>query len=71
MNRIKLNQLLSSKKVKTFLVLSTSNGKYVVKEWIQRWDPITDFFKNHFTAPIQSMRSNSQNGYYRADFTVL
>lgn len=71
MNRIKLNQLLSSKEVKTFLVLSTSNGKYVVKEWIQRWDPITDFFDNHFTAPIQSMRSNNQNGYYGADFAYL
>ena len=71
MNRIKLNQLLNSKKVKTFLVLSTSNGKYVVKEWIQRWDPIMDLFKNHFTAPIQSMRSNNQNGYYGADYVYL
>lgn len=71
MNRIKLNKLLSSKEIKTFLVLSTSHGKYVVKEWIQRWDPISDFFKNHFTAPIQSMRSNDKNGYYGADFAYL
>lgn len=71
MNRIKLDKLLSSKEITTFLVLSTSHGKYVVKEWIQRWDPITDFFKNYFTAPIQSMRSNNKNSYYGADFAYL
>jgi len=71
MNRIKFNALLSSKDVKTCLVLSTSHGKYIVKEWIKRWDPIADFFENHYTAPIQPMRSNSKNGFYGAGFSYL
>ncbi|RTE64246.1 hypothetical protein EH243_18330 [Amphritea opalescens] len=71
MNRIKVNNLLSSKKVKTCLVLSTSHGKYVVKKRIQRWDPIADFFDNHLTVSIQAMRPNNKNGYYGADFSFL
>ena len=71
MKRIKLNNLLSSKKVKTCLVLSTSHGKYVVKQLIQRWDPIVDFFDNHLTARIKAMRPNNKNGYYGADFSFL
>lgn len=71
MKRIKLNNLLSSKDVKTSLVLSTSQGKYVVKEWIKRWDPVFDFFKNHLTAPIQPMRPADKYGYYGAEFAYL
>lgn len=71
MNRIKLNKLLSSRKINTSLVLSTSQGKYVVKEWIKRWDPVFDFFNNHLTAPIQPMRPNDQNGFYGAGFAYL
>ncbi|MCJ8312384.1 MAG: hypothetical protein HRU38_09260 [Saccharospirillaceae bacterium] len=71
LNRIKLNKLLSSDKIKTCLVLSTSNGKYVVEDWIKRWDPVFDFFNNHLTAPIQPMRSNNKNGYYGAGFAFL
>lgn len=56
MNRIKLNNLLGSKGVKKSLVLSTSHGKYVVRDWINRWDPIYDSFDNHMTASVLPMR---------------
>lgn len=71
MSRIKLNTILNSKKVKPCIVLSTSHGKYVVKDWIRRWDPIFDFFENHFTTPILPMRSDDENGYYGADVKYL
>ncbi|MBC3832500.1 hypothetical protein H8K33_13415 [Undibacterium amnicola] len=71
MNRIKLNKLLGSKKVKKSLVLSTSHGKYVVKEWINRWDPVYDFFKNHMTVSVIPMRPTEGTGYYGSDVKYL
>ena len=71
MNRIKLNKLLGSKGVKKSLVLSTSHGKYVVKEWINRWDPVYDFFKNHMTASVIPMRPTEGAGYYGSDVKYL
>jgi hypothetical protein len=57
MKRIKLNNMLDSKKAKSRIVLSTGDGRYDVKEWINRWSPINDFFRNHMTAVIQPIRS--------------
>ncbi len=71
MRRIKLNQLLDSKNVKSSLVLATSNGKYTVKEWIKRWDPISDFFNNHMTALIQPMRSTYKNKCYGSEVKFI
>jgi len=71
MNRIKLNRLLSSKGVKKSLVLSTSHGRYVVKEWINRWDPVYDFFRNHMTASVIPMRPTEGAGYYGSDMKYL
>lgn len=71
MNRIKLNHLLGSKGVKKSLVLSTSHGKYVVKDWINRWDPIYDFFDNHMTASVLPMRPTEGVGYYGSDVKYL
>lgn len=61
LRRIKLNELFDSRKIKSKLVLSTSNGKYIVGEWIKRWDPISELFNNHMTAFIQPMRSTYKN----------
>jgi len=71
MRRIKLNQLLDSRNVKSSLVLATSNGKYTVKEWIKRWDPISDFFNNHMTALIQPMRSTYKNKCYGSEVKFI
>jgi hypothetical protein len=71
MNRIKLNKLLSANKVKKQIVLSTSQGKYVVKNWIKKWDPVFDFFNNHMTSSIMPMRPKESPGYYGADVKYL
>lgn len=64
MKRINLNNLLDSKKTKSRLVLSTADGRYDVKEWINRWNPIVDFFRNHMTAVIQPIRSTYKGRSY-------
>ena len=71
MRRNKLNELLDSKNVKSRLVLATSNGKYTVREWIKRWDPITDFFNNHMTALIHPMRSTYKNKCYGSEVKFI
>ncbi len=57
MNRISLNKLFDDKKIKKRIVLSTSDGKYIVTSGIKHWDPVHDFFKNHLTAVIQPRRT--------------
>lgn len=71
MRRIKLNGLLDSKEARSQIVLSTSHGKYVVKEWIKRWDPIGDFFKNHMTALIHPMRSTYKNKCFGSEVKYI
>jgi hypothetical protein len=57
MGRILLNDLLDDKSVKRKIVLSTSEGKYIVKDYIKYWDPIGLFFQNYATAIIHPLRS--------------
>lgn len=49
-----INELWQDKRQK--VVLSTSEGKYVVKEGIKKWDPIGDFFRNYSIAIMLPMR---------------
>ena len=60
--RIDLNKLWDSRKHK--IILSTSDGKYVIKKRINKWDPIPGFFKNYMTAIIQPMRLIYKNKCY-------
>lgn len=71
MRRIKLNALFDSPKVQSRLVLSTSSGKYIVGEWIKRWDPISDFFINHFTAIIRPIRSTFKNKCFGSEVKYI
>lgn len=71
MRRVKLNGLLDSKEVRSQIVLSTSHGKYVVKEWIKRWDPIGEFFKNRMTALIHPMRSTYKNKCFGSEVKYI
>lgn len=71
MYRIKLNKLMSSKSSKINIVLSTSQGKYVVKKRIKRWDPVFDFFRNHLTICIQPMYPHEKIGHYGGEFKYL
>lgn len=54
--RIKIDGLLEDDKVPKKLILSTSDGKYVVETGFVQWDPVFLSFKNHFTAVIHPMR---------------
>ena len=56
-NRVVLDQLLDDSKVKKRIVLSTSDGKYVVQDNIKHWNPVGEFFQNHFTAIIKPVRT--------------
>lgn len=53
---VKTRNFLFDKKLSTKILLSTTDGKYVVNSNLKRWNPITDFFKNYFTAIIQPVR---------------
>ncbi|ENO8808669.1 hypothetical protein ACFO1C_000575 [Photobacterium damselae] len=64
MKRIRLDSLFDNKKVKKQLLLSTSDGRYVVNDNIRMWDPIVDFFKNHFTAVIKINRGTYKGKSY-------
>jgi hypothetical protein len=55
-NTIKMEDLLQDKKAKKRIVLSTSEGKYVVPKQVKRWSPIGEFFKNHLTGIIRTIR---------------
>lgn len=56
--QMNLNSLLGNTKVNKRLVLSTSEGKYVVPSSIRRWSPIGDFFRNHMTAVVRPVRTS-------------
>lgn len=62
--RILLNDLLEDKSAKRQIVLSTSEGKYIVKDFINYWDPISIFFQNYATAIIRPMRSTYKGKSY-------
>jgi hypothetical protein len=51
-----MNSLLSDRKITKRLVLSTSDGKYVVPTSIKHWTPVGDFFRNHLTATLRPVR---------------
>ena len=79
LKRIDLNKLFEPKKGgrasrrKKFIVLATSDGKYVVKNLIKRWSPVGLFFRNHLTAIIQprTVKYREQFVDPRAKFLVL
>lgn len=63
-DRIIMNDLFNNDKVKKKIVLSTSNGRYIVRSRIRMWSPISDFFRNHLTAIIYPMRSTFKGKSY-------
>lgn len=70
-HRVNLNSLLTTRKLTARIVLSTSLGKYVVNKPIKRWDPVFDFFKNHFTAYVIPMYPKEKIGHYGSEFKYL
>jgi hypothetical protein len=64
MRRINLEELLDSKQVKRRLVLSTADGRYVVRDWIRSWNPDMLFFQNNAAAIIRPRRSQFDGKSY-------
>ncbi len=64
MNRINLNKLFDDKSIKKKIVLSTSDGKYVVTARIKHWDPVYDLFKNHLTVVMYPRRATYKGKAY-------
>ncbi|WP_277587664.1 hypothetical protein [Pseudomonas chlororaphis] len=60
-NKIMMEKLLNDKKAKKRLVLSTSEGKYIVPKQVKHWSPLTEFFKNHLTGIIRPVRVTHNN----------
>lgn len=71
MRRIDLNSLLSDMKIPKRLVLSTSEGKYVVPTAIHRWSPIGDFFRNHMTAVVRPIQAIYKEKYVGGNISYV
>jgi hypothetical protein len=56
-NKINLREVFATAKAKKRLVLSTSDGKYVVPSSLRRWNPVEDYFRNQWTAIIKPVHS--------------
>lgn len=60
--RIRLNSLLTSNKHK--VVLSTSDGRREIKEFINKWDTLSELRKNHLAAVIRPIRATFRDRCY-------
>ncbi len=69
--RIRLNALLDDKHVKQRLYLSTASGKYKVKKSLRRWNPVSEFFRNHLTAVVRPIRSKYKERAYGSNIRYL
>jgi hypothetical protein len=53
-----MTPVFDDKRAKKRIVLSTSDGKYVVKKAPKRWSPLHDFFNNHITEIVRPVSSS-------------
>lgn len=67
---IKLNKLISDSRLHKVLI-STTDGKYVVKANTKRWAPIPLFFKNVTTAIVESKRLSYEGKHYGGNVKFL
>jgi hypothetical protein len=61
---VDIRHLLHDTKTTKQLVLSTSNGKYTVKRYIQTWDPIQLSFRNGFNWVLRPSRKSYKGRSY-------
>jgi hypothetical protein len=57
MRRVNMSPVLQRKGVRQRLILSTSEGRYVVRRYPRRWIPILGHFRNHAFAVVKPFRS--------------
>ncbi|MCT4662046.1 MAG: hypothetical protein N4A40_09320 [Tissierellales bacterium] len=67
----RIDKLIDNKKVKSKILLTTSNGKYTVKSNTKQWDPIIPFFENHSTALIDPIRYRFKDKSYGSNVKFL
>jgi len=64
MRRVAIREALSAdRRHKTRLVLSTSEGKYVVSSQIRRWSPVYTFLRNYLTLNLRPVHSVYKEKY--------
>ena len=69
--RVRINALLKDEKLPKRLVLSTGDGRYTVRRYLRRWDPVHTFFRNYMTAIVQPIRSTFKGKAYGANAIFL
>ena len=69
--RLSVDTLIDDRKVKKRLVLSTSDGKYIVRKYIPEWSPVHDFFRNHMTGIAHPMRSTFKGKAYGSNTAFI
>ena len=57
-SRIDMSPLLADANCPKRLALSTSHGRYDVRKFPKRWNPVVDHFKNHALALVRPVRAN-------------
>lgn len=57
MKKVDFNNLIDDQKVRKRIVLSISQGRYVVRKFLNRWNPIIEFFRNSYAATAHPIPS--------------
>lgn len=68
---IRINNLLGDDKIKKYVLLSTTDGKYVVRPNTKRWDPVNVYFNNFFTSIIRPSRLYYKEQSYGSNVKFL
>lgn len=71
MSQVKLDKLLNNDKVTHRIILSTTDGRYTVKASTKKWSPMSQFFKNFFTAIINPVRLSYNGKAYGSNVKYL
>ena len=71
LKRIKIDKLLSDIKLKHKILLSTTDGKYIVKTNTKKWVPTSLFFANYTTAIVDPIRLSYKDKHYGENIKYL
>jgi len=69
--RILINELFDAKNLKKRLVLSTSDGRHIVRRVIPTWSPVIEFFRNYMTEIAHPIRSTYKGKAYGSSTLYL
>src|SRR5205823_5735445 len=70
-NRLRINALLNDERVRKRVVVSTSSGRYTVRRYLRKWDPVHLFFRNHLTTVARPIRSIYKGKAYGSNTIFL